>query len=92
MTRWEAGPCGRWRKMLMGELENNFRKSRDLVKNRHSDSLKKGQIAISQGKMKKGDLVADDEDDDVRTGVSPTLLTKELFLRARFIKFSPHIR
>ncbi len=31
MVRWEAGPRGRWSKMLKGELENNSRKPRDLV-------------------------------------------------------------
>jgi hypothetical protein len=34
-------------------------------------AFKKGQLTLSQGKMKKGDDVADDEDDDaVRTSVS----------------------
>ncbi len=56
---------------LKGELENNCRKPRDLVRNRHSDSLNKGQLTLSYGKMKKGDDVAYDEDDDpVRTSVS----------------------
>jgi hypothetical protein len=36
-----------------------------IVENRHSDSQKKGQLTLSQGKMKKGGGVADDEDDDV---------------------------
>jgi hypothetical protein len=37
----------------------------------HSDSLKKIQLTLSQGKKKKGDGVADDEDNDaVRTNVS----------------------
>jgi hypothetical protein len=46
-------------------------KPRDLTKNRHSTSLKKGQLTLSQGKMKKGDDVAvDDNDDAVRTNVS----------------------
>jgi hypothetical protein len=31
--------------------------------NRHNDSLKKWQLTLSQGTMKKGDDVADDEDD-----------------------------
>jgi hypothetical protein len=31
MARQEAGPCERWSKKLMGELENNSRKPRDLV-------------------------------------------------------------
>jgi hypothetical protein len=40
-------------------------KQRDLTENRHSDSIKNGQHTLSQGKMKKGDDVADDDDDDV---------------------------
>ncbi len=57
--------------MLKGELENNSRKPRDLTENRHSYSLKRGQLTLSQGKMKKGDVVAvDDDDDAVRTSVS----------------------
>jgi hypothetical protein len=71
MTRREAGHSEKWLKTLKGELENNSRKPRDLVENWHSDNLKKGQLTLSQGKMKKGDDVADDEDDDaVRTSVS----------------------
>jgi hypothetical protein len=48
--------------------------------------------------MKKGDEVADDEDDDaVRTSVSQdqvtaTLCTEELFLITQYRKISPHIR
>jgi hypothetical protein len=41
------------------------RKPRDLTKNRHSDSLKKGQHTLCQGKMKKRDDAADDDDDAV---------------------------
>jgi hypothetical protein len=41
------------------------------LENWHSDSLKKVQLTLSLGKMKKGDEVNDDEDDDVvRTSVS----------------------
>ncbi len=43
---------------LKGELENSSRKPRDLTEGRQSDSLKKGQLTLSQGKMKKGDDVA----------------------------------
>jgi hypothetical protein len=64
MARQEAVPHERWPKILKGELENNSRKPMDLVKNRHSDSLINGQLTLSQGKMKKGDDVADDDDDD----------------------------
>jgi hypothetical protein len=60
-----------WPKALMEELENNTRKPRDLTKNRHSDSLKKGQLTLPQGMLKKGeDIAVDDYDDAVRTSVS----------------------
>ncbi len=49
-------------------MENNSRKPKDLFKTRHSDRLRKGQLIISQGKMNKGDDVAED-DDVVRTSV-----------------------
>jgi hypothetical protein len=49
--------------------------------NRHSDSVKKVQLALSHGKKKKGDEVADDEDDDDAVRTSVTLCTEELFLR-----------
>jgi hypothetical protein len=91
MVGWEAGLYETWQKMLKGGLENNSRKPRDLVKTRHSDSLKKGQLTLSQGKMKKEDDAADDEDNDaVRTSVSPdqvtaTMCTEELFLSNQYI-------
>jgi hypothetical protein len=49
-----------------------------------------GQLALSLGKMKKGDDVADYEEDDVmRTSVSQdqvtvTRFTEELFLRTQY--------
>ncbi len=55
-------------------MEDNPRKPRDLVKNRHSDSLKKSPLTLSQGMMKKGDIVDDAYDDDeVRTSDSQTI-------------------
>jgi hypothetical protein len=53
-------------------LENNSRKPTDLVKNRHSDSLKNSQLTLSNAIMKNGDVLvdaaaADDDDDEVRT-------------------------
>jgi hypothetical protein len=60
-------------------LENNSRKPRDLTENRQSDSLKKGKLALSLGKMKKGNDVTDDDDDDVvRTSVSQDQMTATL--------------
>ncbi len=71
IPRREDGLCERQSKTLRGELENNSRKQRDLTENSHSDSIKKGQHTLSQGKMKKGDDVADDDDDAVvRTSVT----------------------
>ncbi len=81
----------------MGELENNSRKPRDLIKNRHSDSLKKGQLTLSEGIVKKGDDVSvDDDDDTMRTSVSQNqviviLCTEELFLRTQYVQLTPHI-
>ncbi len=91
MASWEARPWERRPKTLKGKLENNSRKPRDLTKNRYSDSLKKGHLTLSQGKMKKGDDVADDNDDDaLKTSVSQdrvtvALCTEELFLRTQYI-------
>jgi hypothetical protein len=51
-------------KSLKGRVKNNSKKLRDLTKNTHSDSLKKGQLTLSQGKMKKRDDVVFDGDDD----------------------------
>jgi hypothetical protein len=61
------------------------------MENRHGDSLRKCQLTHTEDKMKKGDDVADDEDDDgVGTSMSQeqvtvTLCTEELFLSTRFI-------
>jgi hypothetical protein len=57
--------------------------------NWHSESLKKVQLTLSQGKKKKKDEIASDEDDAVRTSVSQdrvtaTLCTEELFLSTRY--------
>ncbi len=90
MVRRKAGLCETWQKMLKGGLENNSRKPRDLVKNRHRNSLKKGQLTLCQDKMKKDDDAADNEDNDaVRTSVSPdqvtaTMCTEELFLSNQY--------
>jgi hypothetical protein len=91
MARGKAGPQERRPKMLKEELESNSRKPRDIVKNRHNDSLKKGKHTLSQGKIKKGDDVAvDDDDDTVRTSVSQdqvtaTLCTEEFFYKTKYI-------
>jgi hypothetical protein len=58
-----------------------------LLKNRYSDSLKKSQLTLSQGMMKKEDVaVHADNDEEVRTSASQnpamvTLSTEEFFLR-----------
>jgi hypothetical protein len=52
-------------------LKNNYKKPRGLTKNRHNDSLKKGQLYLSQDMVKKEDDVSVDGDDDaVRISVS----------------------
>ncbi len=42
MARLEAGPCGRWPKMLKGGLETTLESQKTWSENMHSDSLKKG--------------------------------------------------
>ncbi len=72
-----------------GELENNSRKPRDLTKSRHSGSLKRSQLALSQGMVNKGDDVAVDDNDDamrssvLRNQVTMTLCSQESFPRVR---------
>ncbi len=92
MAMREAEPRLQWSKMLKGKVGNNYRKPRDLPENRHSDSLKRVSLCtLSQGKMKKGDDVADDDDDDAeRTNMSQgqvtaSLCTEELFLRIQYL-------
>ncbi len=91
MVRQEADLIKYNQRWSKGEFENNSRKPKDLTENRISDSLKKGPLTLSQTKMKNGDDVADDDDDDaVRTSVSQdqvtlTLYIDELFLRTQFI-------
>ncbi len=64
------------------------------MENRHGDSLKRGQVTLSQGKMKKGDNVIDNEDDDVvktsasQDQVTTTLCTEVLFLSTQYIQYS----
>ncbi len=44
-----------------------------VLKTRHSDSLKKSQLTLSQNMMKKGDIVVivvDDDDDERRSSAS----------------------
>jgi hypothetical protein len=63
-------------KGAQGESENNSRKQSYLLKNRHSDSLKKSQLTLSQGMTKKGDVVDDADDNDaVRTTASQNCAT-----------------
>jgi hypothetical protein len=46
MARREARPHERWLKTLKGGLENNYRKPRDLVRNWHSESLKRFNLTF----------------------------------------------
>ncbi len=60
-------------------MENDSRKPRDLLKNRHSDSLKKDSTYSFSGMLKKGDV--DDDaanDDEVRTSASQNCTTATL--------------
>ncbi len=81
-----------------GKVENNSRKPRELLKNLHRDSLKKSEVTLSQGMLKKGEVNfdADADDDEVRTSalqnpVTATLCTEEFFLSTLYTKLSPHI-
>ncbi len=76
--------------MLKGEFENNSRMPRDQVKKWHSNSLKKFNLLFLRVRRRKGDKIADDEDDDaVKTSVSQDRVTavlcaKELFLSTQY--------
>jgi hypothetical protein len=83
--------------MIKGEAENNSSKPRDLLENRHSDSLKNRQLTFSLGMLKKGDVDNNaDDDDKVSTSGSGNLATEilsteEFFLRTQPIYSSPLI-
>ncbi len=69
-------------------MENN---SRDLLKNRHNDSLKKSQHTLSQGMMKNGDVIID-ANDGVEERISASqnhatalLCTEEFFFMSQCI-------
>jgi hypothetical protein len=53
MARQEAGPCKQWPKMLEGKVEKQLKDARVLTENRHSDSLKKGQLTLSQVRWRR---------------------------------------
>jgi hypothetical protein len=76
-------------KTLRGKLENDSRKPRYLVKNMHCDNLKKGQLTLSESKIKKGDDIVDDDDDDDAVKISlsqdQVRATLELFLRTQYL-------
>jgi hypothetical protein len=59
--------------MLKGRVGKQLKEAKGPSENRLSDNLKKSQLTLFQGMMKKEDIlvVADnDEDDEVRTSVS----------------------
>jgi hypothetical protein len=58
MVSQEAGLSQWWPKE---SGKTNSKRPRDLAKNRYRLGLKQGQLPLSQGKMKKGDDVADDD-------------------------------
>ncbi len=61
--------------------------------NQLSDSLKKVQLTLSQGKKKKGDEVDDDEGDDdaVRTSLSQDQVTVTLCTEEFFFSMVNHV-
>jgi hypothetical protein len=79
--------------MLKGEFEINSTVGSQgtCLENWHSDSLKKVQLTLSQGRKKKENIVADDEydGDAVRSSVSQERVTatpcaEELFLSIQY--------
>jgi hypothetical protein len=54
--RRQAGPRKQWPKTLKRRVGKQLKEVRDLLQNRHGDSLKKSQLTLSQGMMKKGNL------------------------------------
>jgi hypothetical protein len=72
-------------------LENKSSKPKDQLKNRHSDSLKKSKLTLSQEMIKKVDVIADaDNDDEVRTSVLQNYATatrsyEEFFLKTQYL-------
>ncbi len=65
--------------MLKGQSKNISRKPRNLLKNRHNDSLKESQLTLSQGIMKEKAVVDDaDADDEMRTSASQNHVTATL--------------
>jgi hypothetical protein len=65
--------------MLKGQSKNVFRKPRNLLENRHNDSLKESQFTLSQGIMKKKAVVDDaDADDEMRASASQNHVTATL--------------
>jgi hypothetical protein len=67
MARQEAGPRQKWPTTLKRELEKTLDGQGTSLENWHSDSLKKVKHTLSQGKVKQGDEVADEDNDAMRT-------------------------
>jgi hypothetical protein len=90
-VRREDGPRVRLSKTLREIRKQLYcRKAKGPSQQQSWWQTKKGQLALSQGKMKKGDNVAEyEEDDAVRTSVSQDQVTvtrcaEELFLRTQY--------
>ncbi len=66
--------------------------SQGTLLNRHNESLKKGQLTLSEGMEKTGhDIAVDGDDDALKTNVSQyqvtaMLCTEELFLKTQNIQ------
>jgi hypothetical protein len=77
MARWDTGICERQPKTRSRESWKTTLESQGTkLENRHSDSPKNYQFTLPQGKMKKEDDVADEDDDAIRTS-----LTRHCILR-----------
>ncbi len=66
---------------------------RGLLINRRSYSLKKSQLTLYQGMLKKRDDNYDEFNDEVRATnhVTATMSTEEFFLKTQYLKLSLHI-
>ncbi len=66
-------------KCARGDSWKTTQGSQGTLLNRHSESLKKGQLTLSQGMVKTGDDIAvDDDDDALKTSKSQYQVTAKL--------------
>ncbi len=90
------GQAGGWTVLVVAKsvkirVGNDSRPPSDLLKNSSSDNLKKSQVTLSQGMLKKGDVYNEtDVDNAVRISASrkratAMLSTEEFFHRTQYL-------